>query len=160
MEHSSNLSSSHSVEDFVTKMSQNDFQNEEENKVRSVTVDDKILTGQEMIDFLVKELNVKGEVVYFRIVNGEIEAVLRCCPNCIKSRRQEAEIRTVRKPRKTQDFLLPRKFKTQNISSSSTIREGENSENSQGKKKQKGQNSVKANKFQRRFKKTKRNVRI
>ena len=110
--------------------------------MRSVTVDDKILTGQEMIDFLVKELNVKGEVVYFRIVNGEIEAVLRCCPNCIKSRRQEAEIRTVRKPRKTQDFLLPRKFKTQNISSSSTIGEGENSENSQEKRKQKNQTSV------------------
>ena len=160
MEHSSNLSSSHSVESIVTKMSQNDFQNETENIVRSVTVDEKTLTGQEMIDFLVKELNVKGEVLYFKIVNGEIEAVLRCCPNCIKSRRQEAEIRTVRKPRKTQDFLLPRKFKKQNISSSSTIGEGENSENSQGKKKQTGQKSVNANKFQRRFKKTKRNVRI
>ena len=141
-------------------MSQNDFETKKEAKVDAVTVGDKILTGQEMIDFLVKELNVKGEVLYFKIVNGEIEAVLRCCPNCIKSRRQEAEIRTVRKPRKTQDFLLPRKFKTQNISSSATIREEENSENSQGKKKQKGQSSVKANKFQRRFKKTKRNVRL
>ena len=160
MEYSSNFPSSHSVEGFVTKMSHNDFKNEKENKVRSVTVDDKILTGQEMIDFLVKELNVKGEVDYFKIVNGEIEAVLRCCPNCIKFRRQKAEIRTVRKLRKTQDFLLPRKFKTQNISSSSTIGEGENSENSQRKRNQKGQKSVKANKFQRRFKKTKRNVRI
>ena len=104
-------------------MSQNDYQNVKANKVRSVTVDDKILTGQKMIDFLVKELNVKGEVDYFKIVDGETEAVLRCCPNCIKFRRQEAEIRTVRKPRKTQDFLLPRKFKTQNIFSSSTIGE-------------------------------------
>ena len=113
-----------------------------------------------MIDFLAKELNVKGDVDHFKIVNGDIEAVLRCCPNCIKFRRQEAEIRTVRKPRKTQDFLLPRKFKTQNISSSSTIGERENSENSQGKRNQKSQKSVKANKFQRRFKKTKRNVRV
>ena len=159
MKNSSNLSSSNSVETFVTKMSQNDFQNEEENKVRSVTVDDKILTGQEMIDFLVKVHNVKGKVDYFAIVNGELEAV-GCCQDCVNYRRQEAEIRTVRKPTKTQDFLLPRKFKTQNISSSSTIGEGENSENSQGMRKQKGQKSVKANKFQRRFKKTKRNVRI
>ena len=54
MGNSSNLSSSHSVESFVTKMSQSDFQNETENIVRSVTVDEKTLTGQEMIDFLVK----------------------------------------------------------------------------------------------------------
>ena len=62
MENSSNLPSSHWVKRFFTKMSNNEIQNEKENKVRSVTVDDKILTGQEMIDFLVKELTVKGEV--------------------------------------------------------------------------------------------------
>ena len=140
-------------------MSQNEFQRKNEDIVNEVIVGDKILTGQEMIDFLVKVHNVKGKVDYFAIVNGELEAV-GCCQDCVNYRRQEAEIRTVRKPTKTQDFLLPRKFKTQNISSSSTIGEGENSENSQGMRKQKGQKSVKANKFQRRFKKTKRNVRI
>ena len=160
MEHSSNLSSSPSVEDFVKNMSQNEFQNENEDQVTEVIVGDKVLTGQEMIDFLVKVHNVKGEVDHFAIVNGQLEAVLKCCPDCIKYRQQEAEIRTVRKPRKTQDFLLPRKFKTQNFRSSSHSEDGECSENSQGKKKQKGQKSVKANKFQRRFKKTKRNVRI
>ena len=70
-----------------------------------------------MIDFLVKELNVKGEVAYFKIVNGELEAVLGCCPDCIKYPQHQAEIRNVRKPRKRHDFLLPRKFKSQNISS-------------------------------------------
>ena len=116
MENSSNLPSSHSVKGFFTKMSKKEIQNEKENKVRSVTVDDKILTDQEMMDFLVKELNVKGEVAYFKIVNGELEAVLRCCPDCIKYPQHQAEKRTVRKPKKPHDFLLPRKFKTQNIS--------------------------------------------
>ena len=102
-----------------------------------------------------KELNVKGEVAYFKIVNGELEAVLGCCRDCIKYPQHQAEIRTDRKPRKPHVFLLPRKFKTQNISSSSTIGEGETSENSQEKRKQKNQN-----KFQRRFKKTKRNFRL
>ena len=159
MKHSSNISSSHSVEDFLTNMSQNECHQKNEEIVNEVIVGDKILTGQEMIDFLVKVHNVKGKVDYFAIVNGELEAV-GCCPDCVKYRQQEAEIRTVRKPRKTQEFLLPRKFKTQNNSPSSTIGEGEKSENSQGKRKQKGQKSVKANKFQRRFKKTKRNVRV
>ena len=46
MEYSSNFLTSHSVEGFFTKKSKNDFQNEKENKVRSVTVDDKILKSR------------------------------------------------------------------------------------------------------------------
>ena len=44
-------------------MSQNDFETKKEAKVDAVTVGDKTLTGQEMIDFLVKEFNVKGKVL-------------------------------------------------------------------------------------------------
>ena len=108
-------------------MSQNDFETKKEAKVDAVTVGDKILTGQEMIDFLVKEFNVKGKVDYFAIVNGELEA-FGCCPDCVNFRSQEAEIRTIRKPRKTEDFLLPRQCKTQNTISRSQTENGQNSE--------------------------------
>ena len=79
--------------------------------------------------------------------------------------------RQVKKPkiekvrRKTaQEFLLPRKFKTQNAKLGV---DEENSEKAEAKtreakapEKADSEKSVKANKFQRRFKKTKKNVRV
>ena len=63
-----------------------------------------------------------------------------------------------------QEFLLPRKFKIQSANSGADEKFLEKNEEKTQKikctKKSESEKSVKANKFQRRFKKTKRNVRV